>query len=951
MKKFVTFSIFAVLLFIFNVSTFAQSSPGKLSGTITDAATGEPLIGANVVIANSTMGSAADINGEYFILNITPGTYSVVVSYVGYQQQTFTDITIVPGVTFELNAQLSMGIDLGEIVVSGKKLFEENATNTVKVVDAEAINRLPVKGIENIASLQAGVAKADGSGGADGNATLNVRGGRGKEVLYIVDGVVQNDPMYGSNYSQVSNAAIDQISFQVGGYEAKFGQAQAGIINVTTKSGGVDYKVYADALTSSFTDNYGYNLYTASLSGPIIPGNGNHTIFISAERGWFLDADPTYIDMYFGSTGKTYEYKPDNSSGVWRFTGKTNHALSESFNLTLGANVNTRNQRLYTHDYTKNNSLHNPIRNTDVYSFSTKLSNNLSASSFWNLTLGFQNNAREEGDGVYFDDLDAYGDTLANPYMINSQGEFVQGSTSARVIDDAGIFPAFGYVDDYYRKTDNQTLSGNFEFTSQIGDHLLEAGAGASYSIMRYYSMSPVDLAKNIRSYYENGILVPAKTREERYERENPYRYGYDLYGEKNSSSDSLAPNTPLLIHGYVQDRFELDDLVLNLGIRVDYFDSQAKILANPELPFGGGSNTKAFDDGDFVTKESEFHVSPRIGIGFPVTSTTVFHAQYGKFIQEPRLIDMYPLVRRLQLLRQTADFSLATGGIESEITTQYEVGFRQVLGDGLASLNLTAFYKNIEGLTNLQTQQFFNEVGGETLEYYTYTNADFGTVKGLAFSLNIPRLSYFSLSFDYTYSISEGTGSSSSSSFTAAFRNNNGEVPKVIAPLDFDQRHTGTLLLDFYIPKGELGFMEMFDVNFLVSFASGRPYTPLESQDLTQGSTLWGSTSGYVNSTRGPGTFKVDMKMEKSFNLPGIGIVTPYLWIENLLDTENAVDVWRSTGSPYTTGFLASDNGKILSEANGEDWTEDYKSLERDPDNFGIPRLIKLGLKVNFDF
>ncbi len=951
MRKFITFSIFAVLTCFFSTIIVAQSSSGKLAGKVTDAATGEPLIGANVILLNTNLGSAADINGEYFILNITPGTYTVSISYVGYGQQKFTDVRIVPGVTFELNAQLSMGIDLDEIVVSGKKLFEENATNTVKVVDAETINRLPVKGVENIAALQAGVVKADGSGGADGNATLNVRGGRGKEVLYIVDGVVQNDPMTGSNYSQVSNAAIDQISFQVGGYEAKFGQAQAGIINVTTKSGSVNYKLYADALTSSFTDNFGYNLYTFSLSGPIIPGNGNHTIFLSAERGWFLDANPSYIDLTFGSIGKTYDYKPNNSSGIWRFSGKTNHLLSESFNLTLGANINTRKQRLYNHYYAKNNSIHNPIRKTNVYSFSAKISNNISSSTFWNLTLGYQNNKRERGDGVYFDNLEAYGDTISNPYMVNNLGEFIQGSSSAKIVDDAGIFPDFGRVNNRYSKIDNQSFSGNFEFTSQLGDHLLEAGFGASYSLMRYYSIRPVELAKNNRPYYENGILVEAKSVKERYERAQPYRYGYDVMGNKLSKGDDLGPNTPLLIHGYIQDRYELDDLVLNVGLRLDYFDSQAKILKNPELPFAGGSNSKAFDDGDFITKKSEFHVSPRIGIGYPVTESTVFHAQYGKFIQEPRLFDMYPLARRLQDLIQTADFSLATGNIESEETTQYEVGFRQILGDDIASLNITAFYKNIKGLTNLQTQLYFRQKGGETLEYYTYTNSDFGTVKGLAFSLSIPRISYFSLSFDYTYSISEGTGSSSSSSFTAAFRNTNGEVPKVIAPLDFDQRHTGTLLLDFYIPKGKLGFMEMFDVNFLVSFASGRPYTPLETQDLNQGSTLWGSTSGYVNSTRAPGTFRVDMKMEKAFNVAGFGMVTPYLWIENLLNIENAVDVWRSTGSPYTTNFLSTDNGKILVESNGEAWAEDYKSLERDPDNFGIPRLIKLGVKVNFSF
>ena len=106
-----------------------------------------------------------------------------------------------------------------------------------------------------------------------------------------------------SSSAQVSNVSIDQISFQVGGYEAKYGQAQSGIINVTTKSGQPTYSILGDLVTSSFTDDYGYNLYAGTISGPIIPGVEEQTIFLSAERGWFQDADPTAIELSFPSIG------------------------------------------------------------------------------------------------------------------------------------------------------------------------------------------------------------------------------------------------------------------------------------------------------------------------------------------------------------------------------------------------------------------------------------------------------------------------------------------------------------------------------------------------------------------------------------------------------------------------------------------------------------------------
>ena len=101
----------------------------------------------------------------------------------------------------------------------------------------------------------------------DGNAEINVRGGRGSEVLYIVDGVAQNNLYNRETVSQVSNSAIDQISFQVGGYEAKYGQAQSGIVNVTTKSGQPYYSIFADVQSSGFfkTDDYGANLYSGFI--------------------------------------------------------------------------------------------------------------------------------------------------------------------------------------------------------------------------------------------------------------------------------------------------------------------------------------------------------------------------------------------------------------------------------------------------------------------------------------------------------------------------------------------------------------------------------------------------------------------------------------------------------------------------------------------------------------
>ena len=287
MKNSITKFLFIFLLTVFVSAANAQSGVGKLNGKVIDADTKEPLIGANIVVLETQAGAATDVDGNYYILNISPGTYSVKVSYVGYAPKTLENVRIVSGITYELNIELSTDFTLDEIVVIDRKFFESKSTNTVKVIDSDQISRLPVKGVTNIVSLQSGVVVQDGSGGVEGNATINVRGGRGSEVLYIVDGVPQNNVFTGANRSQVSDNSIEQVSFQVGGYEAKYGQAQSGIVNITTKSGSPVYNLFADVVTSQYLDDFGYNLYTFHLSGPIIAGEEDNTRFVRAERGWF----------------------------------------------------------------------------------------------------------------------------------------------------------------------------------------------------------------------------------------------------------------------------------------------------------------------------------------------------------------------------------------------------------------------------------------------------------------------------------------------------------------------------------------------------------------------------------------------------------------------------------------------------------------------------------------
>ncbi|MGB5530736.1 MAG: TonB-dependent receptor, partial [Ignavibacteriaceae bacterium] len=679
---------------------------------------------------------------------------------------------------------------------------------------------------------------------------------------------------------------------------------------------------------------------------------------------YLQDGNPSSIPLEFPSIGKSSPTREENESSSWRFTGRTTHNIGE-FKLNVGANYNKRDYRQTIDSYAKNNPRGNPAQLDRNISASGRLSQTVSNNSFWNLNFGYRSSFTEQFDKALGSNLFLYGDSayLSQNWGItlvrNGQRNQINPATGLAYngdLDENGVYFPYGRINNVYQKNEQAIWNVDADFTTQVDNHLIEIGAGANLHNIRYYYVNPV------------GLMAPSlanKTEEEKFLAVKPNFYGYDINGrsETNSSfSDTLArPRQPILGYAYLQDRFELEDLVINLGVRVDYYDYNTLILRDPTLPFAGGIDEKNYDlgspeynsaagegvYGDFKEKEIELEISPRIGLGFPITESTTFHAQYGRFIQNPALIDMYNGPLALDDLKIDDARNANSGSIVKEATTQYEIGFRQMLGNN-AAMNLTLFYKNIKGLINRGLQFFAREPNGERFEYYDAQNTDFGTSKGIAFSLDVTRLSYFSLSVQYTFAIAEGTGSSTSSSSTAVFRNVDNEVPKVIAPLDFDQTHTGTFVLDFYVPRGEGGIFELTGLNMLFTFASGRPYTPLDYFDILSGNNGGPSTTGYVNSRNMPGMFRLDLKLEKSFSIGENFFITPYLWVLNVFDSDNVNNVWRSTGDPYSTGWLNTAEGQLIAERNGQGYVDDYQSLERDPDNFGIPRMIRLGLKLN---
>ena len=176
MRKFLLFLV-SVTLLLSNL--IWAGTTGKLTGTITDATTGEPLPFVNITLVGTVMGAATDLDGKYVILNIPPGRYVVKVQYLGYQTKLVENVSVSIDLTTNLDVELSeAAVELGEIVVQAEVGgLQKDITSSQALVSSEDIENLPVAEIDDVLQLQAGVTR--GSGG-----DFHIRGGRTNEITY-----------------------------------------------------------------------------------------------------------------------------------------------------------------------------------------------------------------------------------------------------------------------------------------------------------------------------------------------------------------------------------------------------------------------------------------------------------------------------------------------------------------------------------------------------------------------------------------------------------------------------------------------------------------------------------------------------------------------------------------------------------------------------------------------
>ena len=232
---------------------------GKISGTVVDE-NNQPLIGCNIIVKGTSLGAATNIKGEYFILNIPPGKYDLTASMIGYGTVTVEGTLVMVDLTAKTNFFLKPETIEGDVitVTAEKPTVRLDQTSMSAVVSSEDIENLPVTDVGDVIELQAGIVR-------DPNGGFHVRGGRSSEVSFWVDGVATTDSYDGSSGLEIENAGIQEVQVISGTFNAEYGQAMSGIVNVVTKDGGLNYQGNLDFFSGGYHTNHS-NLY--SISSP-----------------------------------------------------------------------------------------------------------------------------------------------------------------------------------------------------------------------------------------------------------------------------------------------------------------------------------------------------------------------------------------------------------------------------------------------------------------------------------------------------------------------------------------------------------------------------------------------------------------------------------------------------------------------------------------------------------
>ena len=464
---------------------------------------------------------------------------------------------------------------------------------------------------------------------------------------------------------------------------------------------------------------------------------------------------------------------------------------------------------------------------------------------------------------------------------------------------------------------------------------------------------------------FDNNTVVP-------FDIYNPYPIVRADNGALTDPNNDLFQGNGFAVPGGIESEYavyfnDANEVIAYRDLDGLFFDANGNSI-NPALVndtvLNQGGRTRELGDrrlgtDAFVDYDPELTIMPRVGVSFPVTDRALFFASYNVTSQRPTENAFAPFTLYENLSGQNR---IENSSLRPEQTTQYELGFRQRVGERVA-LTLSGFYRTQENKIAVRT------LTSSDIQYDTYLNADFTTTKGAEVALELRRTNNLALNANYTLSFAEGTGSDANSTAVIAWRG--GYIPNVIYASDFDRRHVANITADYRFGDNEgptlFGTQPLsnFGFNLIANIQSGLPYTAIGAPSNISAGTTLDQVEGEVASLRLPGSALLNLRVDRTFDVGALDL-RAYVWVQNLLNTRVTNNVYRATGLPNDDGYL----NQFLSSEYPAPYYQDaagfqYSSLVNAPTNqsasggafasggaggrfYGLPRQIRLGVLLD---
>jgi len=758
---------------------------GKIAGKVLDKTTGEPLVGAHIAIKGTRLGAATDVNGDYFIINIPPGDYAVIVSFVGFQSMTRTGVSVSADRTSPLDVALASTVIEGSMItiIAERPVINKDVTASEQILTGENLDKSGSRTVIEALQTQAGVFSTPASlAWVRGQRSTFFRGSSSVESVYMLDNLSVNSGLLSDNYGGFNTSAIQEISLLTGGYNAEYGDARSAIVNIVTKesSGAIKGSVVT-RMRPAGVYHFGRSMYDQR----------NYDYANFDLNYWARQSqDP--------NSQKFYNKNPDSLLAAWRTQITPNDTLAKynqrpeyEVEGTLYGGVTDDLNFLVSGRYKHGVGIfpqalpYNPEYNLQGY-VGYKISPDIKVK-----IGGFygQYESADYSSSNMNTDESAQDATWLAPMRIDEQYARAKYNPMGAIYRQ---WPEFRIWTQFYgRMTHMLNPDSYYEVSlSYLRDHsdrsdrynrvpvrgegkLARAGPDPDtlwstrddqimmvdrFLLQGYYHTSNINDSKiyqgkldYVNQIDKNHQLKTGLTFRS-YDFSSDYFEGV-IDGGQRTNLLNVFDGRPYEGSAYAQDKMEFSGLVINLGFRFDFFNQNRSAPANMFDPLAMEPTTPGHDPREAlgipgtperVPTKVQTAFAPRFGISHPISDNSVLHFVYGHFFQRPSWVKMFgmPFVNYTSNPNTLFDpYAKQTTYMEEwqgwygnpdmgyERTIQYELGFDNNIAD-ILRLDITGYYKDASREANVITGVY--SALRPTTKALMLSNSGYSDVRGI---------------------------------------------------------------------------------------------------------------------------------------------------------------------------------------------------------------------------